>query len=290
MKGWVFFSLILLLVTASLSACGGKAGSAEVLPGPAGTLVPVISPEDPYAWFDKPLEGFTLTQAPYEVVFHGSAYKGIARVQLYIEGQLVVDAADPAPGETLVTVKYTWTPPRPGRYLLRAQTSDSDNQQSTPALTTVIVIGPPTVTPTRTPTATPTPAGGALTFSVLSSVSQFYYGGPQCGPRSVSFEVQVSDPARVHDVLLFFHLQDKVSGKKTDWNKGVDMHAQGNGRFSFTLESASIQPRPSYHDSLFLYQFVGTDAASQVLGRSPVYSNIVLSSCGPIAVPMEVHP
>jgi hypothetical protein len=282
--------LLLVLITAiSLPACGGKADNPTVLAGAVGSRLPVVSPADPYAWFDKPLDGFTLTQDKYEVTFHGSAFKGIAQVTLSINGEQVVNLNDPASGQTLVTIKYAWTPPQPGRYVLQARTMDSDNQFSEPAQVIVQVQGPTTTTsptPTRvptftpTPTATPSPAAAVQAFTPTKSADHFYYGGTSCAPTSITMDVVVSGVGNVQGVTLFFHLQDKSSGKKTAWNNGVAMQPEGNGKFSASVASNTIPGYSTFAENYFLYQFAATDSGNNVLMRSQVFSDITLSACG----------
>jgi hypothetical protein len=291
MKAPITLLVIFVIIAVCLPGCRESTVTSAVVPGVPGTRVPVVNPADPYAWFDKPLDGFTITQDPYEVVFHGSAHDGIAAIELYINDQLVTHLDNPTPGQTLVTVKYQWTPPRIGRYVLRAQTMNPSQQWSDPALVTVNVIGSTTQTPTQVQTATFTPTftptGVAQPFVVRTSTGQFYFGGTSCGPTSVTLEVQISDMTHIQGVMLFFHLQDKASGKRTSWNNGLDMQAEGGGKFMVTVQSASIPSYNAYPESLFLYQFVETGAGNAVIQRSQVYSDITLSSCGPYVAPVD---
>lgn len=286
MKVTLGYLLLIFMIAICLPACSGKTENPAVNSGSVGNRAPIVSPADPYTWFDKPLDGFTITQDTYEVIFHGSAFKGVAQEELYINDNQVLSKNYPAPREMLMTVKYSWTPPQPGRYVLRARTMDIENQWSDPVLVTVDVTGPtpitPTVTlvPTVTPTPTPTPTAVAEAFAVTKSTGQFYYGGSTCGPTSITLDVQVGDPGHVKGVTLFFHLQDKVSGNKTAWNNGLSMQSEGNGKFTATVPSNTIPGYSSYGESIFLYQFAGTDAGNNVLMRSEVYSDVTLSACG----------
>jgi hypothetical protein len=294
MKTWIGVLNVMALIALCLSGCMGQSGSPVVVEAPSGTRVSLVSPADPYTWFDKPLDGFTIPQNPYEIVFHGSAHDGITAVELYINDALMTHLDDPAPGQTLVTVKYQWTPPRLGRYVLRAQTMNPAKQWSDPALVTVNVIGSTTqtpnqvvtttVTPTFTPTSTPTRV--AQPFAIQKSSDQFYFGGTTCGPTSITLEVQISDLVHIQGVTLFFHLQDKVSGQKTSWNNGLGMQAEGGGKFEAIVPSNAIPSYNRFQDSLFLYQFAGTGAGNAVIQRSQVYGDITLSACGAYVTPV----
>ena len=248
------------------------------------------------AWIDAPLDGSTLPLAPYEIIFHAYAPANPAAVQLSINGQNVeVGPADLS--QPLATVHYLWSPDRPGRYVIMASSQDAKGNWSSPYIHTVMIeaathtptltvtaTSTPTLTPTLTPTRTLTPTV-ALGISLLSkSTDEFFFRGTTCGPTELTLKVQVSDPLKMKGVTLFFHLQDVASGNVTDWNSGVEMQAEGNGRFSITIPAQSIPSYDSYRQARFLYQFVGTDSKHGVIFRSPVYSDVILSYCGVLII------
>lgn len=254
--------------------------------------------ESTQAWIDAPLDGSNLPLAPYEIIFHAGAAGDPAAVELAINGQPVtLDSTVLA--QPLVTVRYPWDPQAPGRYIITARTQDVAGRWS--ALDThVVTIGGTTVTvapiitvtisptitltPSPTPTLTPTPAvagrSGPLSIAFVgASTNQFYFGGAACGPTSVTLQVQVSDPAQVTGVTLFYKLRVKPDGAYTDWNSDIDLRAQGNGTFAIALDSRSVNGiRAS--DNWFIYQFIGTGPNHQPNSRTQVFGDISLTRCG----------
>lgn len=236
----------------------------------------------PEAWMDAPLDGMHLPLAPYEVVLHASDGAGVAGVEMLINDQAAALPAEAGSGQVLETVKYSWSPSAPGEYVLKTRARNTSGQWGAYSIVKVFVGDTtPTVTGTPAVTATPSPTPSAAPgFTILSiSTDQFYFGDSSCGPKDVTLEVQVSDAAQTHDVLLFFKLQDKDSGKYTAWNDGLDMQSEGNGKFILTVPSGSI-PSIASRDNWFVYQFVGTGADNKPLGRSVVHSDISLAGCG----------
>ncbi len=144
------------------------------------------------------------------------------------------------------------------------------------------LIIPPISTPTApahtpTPTLSPTPA---LSFGQPSvSLDHFYYGKGDCIPTTLTLRVSFSDPGRITNILLFFHLEDKAGGGETPWSEGMTMTAAGRGAYMYTLESSDIPGFASYPEALFLYQFVALGQDGVVILRSDVFRNVTLLEC-----------
>ncbi len=138
---------------------------------------------------------------------------------------------------------------------------------------------PPTPTPAETPTSTPTPIS-ALSFGQPSaSLDHFYYGKGSCSPTTLTLRISFSDPGRLANMLLFFHLEDKAGGGSTPWSDGVNMTAAGQGAYEHTLEASDIPGYASYSEAIFLYQFVALGPGGSVLLRSEVFRNVTLFKC-----------
>lgn len=106
-KIWV----IILFISILISACD-KPVRATVPPGPSQT------------WIDAPLDGSTLSLAPYTVVFHGASFVGMTEFEIRINGALVA-TVPPISQEsggavygTLFLGEYNWVPQAPGTYLI----------------------------------------------------------------------------------------------------------------------------------------------------------------------------
>jgi len=147
-----------------------------------------------------------------------------------------------------------------------------------PPLSTPVV---PTATPIPTGTLTPTPTPmPTLSFGQPSvSLDHFYFGKGDCIPTTLTLRVSFSDPGRLTNMLLFFHLQDKAGGGFTPWNEGVSMTPIGGGTYEYTLASSDIPGFSFYSEALFLYQFVAGGPGRTVVLRSDVFSNVTLFEC-----------
>jgi len=236
MRAVAGITMVLAILGSALAACGGAPAGGSASAADSGGPLPVVSPEDPYAWFDKPLSGFKLALEPYEVVLHASAFLGIATVELRITGEPMRSFEDPAPAETLVTLRHTWTPPRAGRYVLQARTMDYEGHWSDNADVSVEVVdsGTPTAEPTLT--ATPTLQAG-LTEPTFWPETISY--ARACGEQAVTAVIGAGDPASVKVVVAFYRVVDQASGEATTW-ESLAMNPQPDGRFKI-----SIQPAPS---------------------------------------------
>jgi hypothetical protein len=148
-------------------------------------------------------------------------------------------------------------------------------------------VGGPTLVPPVCP-ATPTPvcitptpipaAAKGITFIHAVSSAQMFYGG--CNPGQVTIDVTVSDPSAVDDVYLFTRLEDQESGQQTPWDDGHSMNPQGNGLYRIILNGDGIPNYNTYDTAWLVYQFVSTDSAQAINGRSPRIYDLALGTCG----------
>src|SRR5512142_564722 len=270
-------TLPVILMLATVAACN--------MPRNA-PLVPLALNGGPQTWVDAPLDQMRLPLAPYEVVFHGTDEAGVTGLELRINDQLVAVPPPEGGSQKLITARYAWSPAEPGQYVLRARSTNAGGSWSPEAVVTVWVgdIVTPSFTPTftLTPTITPTVATptGPLSLQFLgASTDRFYYGDGSCGPTSVAFKVQVSDPARILGVTLFFKLRSKDTDAYTEWNSNYDLKPQGNGALGIELQAGAVAGIKSAENWL-IYQFVGTGADHKPNSRSQVYGDITLSRCG----------
>ncbi len=280
MKALRVLPFLVIAAMAAMSAC--EMGRAPV-------IVPLsLAVGGPQTWVDAPLDQMHIPLAPYEVVFHGTDDGGVANVELRINDETVPASAQGSDPK-LMTARYMWSPPAPGKYVLKARSMNSAGAWS-PEAQVIVWVGdiltpsPMTTTPTATQTTTPVtpppPATGPLTVTFLgASTGQFYFGGSSCGPNSVGLQVQVSDPAQIAGVTLFYKLRVKPEGAYTDWNSDLDLRSQGGGRFALDVSSRSINGIPS-DDNWFIYQFIGTGPDHKPNSRSQVYGDISLTRCG----------
>jgi hypothetical protein len=110
------------------------------------------------------------------------------------------------------------------------------------------------------------------------STQELFYRGVSCGPKTVMFDIQSLDPEG-KSVVLFYRLMDEASGESTEFNPGVAMRPVGDGFFTYELMAEDVPDFLMFDSAMLQYQFVLTDAAGMVLGRSPVYSDVSFMVC-----------
>ncbi|HXF86556.1 MAG TPA: hypothetical protein VNK49_14340 [Anaerolineales bacterium] len=176
----------------------------------------------------------------------------------------------PAPTVTLIPTREKTDTPDP--FAL-------STNQITPAAqeTATSSSQPATPTPTLRPTITLeplnpqlfTPSPNLFLFYHVSA-NQLVWGGTCEGARSILFTVQVATAPRLRYVLLFYRLQDKYSGRGTEWGGGAIMKDNDQGTYFYRLELEQIEDYRNFLDAWLQYQFVASTAALKVLGRSVV--------------------
>jgi hypothetical protein len=145
----------------------------------------------------------------------------------------------------------------------------------------------PTFTPTIRPTITLEPLqpilftpSPNLFLSVQRSTSQLVWGSTCEGARSIRFTAQVTPARRLRYVTLWYRLQDKYSGRHTDWGGGAILSDNDQGLYFYELDLSQIQRYRFYEDAWFQYQLVASTATQRVLGRSVVSrSDVSLTHC-----------
>jgi hypothetical protein len=141
------------------------------------------------------------------------------------------------------------------------------------------------VTPTRTPispTDTPTagPAKGATFDPVEYSANPVFHGGSTCTPNQVTIRVKVSPAEQVKSVGLFYRLEKKDGSGAGAWSEGLAMIPEGGGWYSLTLNADEIPGIRDWHeDAILAVQFIANGAGGEMLARSPVHRELVLSPC-----------
>ena len=145
----------------------------------------------------------------------------------------------------------------------------------------------PTFTPTFRPTITMeaidpslfTPSPN-LFMAVQRTTNQIVWGSTCQGARNIKFTAQVMPARRLKFVTLWYRLQDKYSGRHTDWGGGAILSDNDQGTYFYTLELNQIQSYRYYEDAWFQYQLVASTVTRKVLGRSVVSrSDVSLTHC-----------
>jgi hypothetical protein len=160
---------------------------------------------------------------------------------------------------------------------------------TTPAVgTPLVTVTPlPVFTPTFRPTITLEPINPSLFtpspnlfLSVQRSTNALVWGSTCEGARSIRFTAQVMPARRLRYVTLWYRLQDKYSGRHTDWGGGAIMSDNDQGTYFYTLELSQIHRYRFFEEAWFQYQLVASTATQRVLGRSVVSrSEVSLTHC-----------
>jgi hypothetical protein len=161
--------------------------------------------------------------------------------------------------------------------------------------TTTPPTGTPIITETPLPTFTPTiratitlepidpslfTPSPNLFLTVQRSTDQIVWGSTCEGARSIKFTANVQPARRLRYVTVWYRLQDKYSGRHTDWGGGAIMSDNDQGTYFYTLDLNQIQSYRFFEDAWFQYQLVASTATQRVLGRSVVSrTEVSLSHC-----------
>jgi hypothetical protein len=145
----------------------------------------------------------------------------------------------------------------------------------------------PAFTETTRPTITLEPINPVLFtpspnrfLAVQRSTDQIVWGSTCDGARSIKFTVQVVPVRRLRYVLLFIRLQDKYSGRGTEWGAGAIMKDNDQGTYFYTFELDQIADYRNFEDAWLQYQFVASTVGLTVLGRSVVdRTSVSLTHC-----------
>ncbi|HET9907198.1 MAG TPA: hypothetical protein VFQ23_11170 [Anaerolineales bacterium] len=117
-------------------------------------------------------------------------------------------------------------------------------------------------------------------LSVQKSTTQLVWGSTCDGARSIRFTAQVMPVRRLRFVTLWYRLQDKYSGRNTEWGGGAILSDNDQGTYFYDLDLSQITGYRFYEDAWFQYQLVASTITRRVLGRSVVSrSEISLTHC-----------
>lgn len=145
----------------------------------------------------------------------------------------------------------------------------------------------PTATATFHPTITLEPIDPSLFtpspnlfLTVQRSTNLIVWGSTCQGDRSIQFKANVLPAKRLRYVTLWYRLQDKYSGRHTDWGGGAIFNDNDQGLYFLTLELSQIRRYIYFEDAWFQYQLVASTATQKVLGRSVVSrTDVSLTHC-----------
>jgi hypothetical protein len=114
------------------------------------------STQGPAAWVDQPLDGAKLPLGPQEITAHASDADGVASLEFYVDGTLLVRS--PAGGGVLEHATAGWSPSTAGVYTVGVMATDSQGNVGAEAKAVVTVglqVSPSLPTSSPEPTSSP---------------------------------------------------------------------------------------------------------------------------------------
>jgi hypothetical protein len=191
----------------------------------------------------------------------------------------------PEPTVTRIVTKEPTDTADPFSITSKTQTATPNPQTpfASPTKTlTATVTKRPTITLEPVDPSLFTPSPNIFQF-VQRSTDQLVWGTTCAGDRSIMFVVTVTPVRRLRYVLLFIRLQDKYSGRGTEWGAGAIMKDNDQGKYFYKLELEQIEDYQKFQDAWMQYQFVATTAGLTVLGRSVVdRTSVSVSHCSAV--------
>ena len=204
--------------------------------------------------------------------------------------QTPVPPSSPKPTVTPFSLGPTSTPNLFVLNTLPPTTTPSTETSQTQAQAPVATETPtpfPIFTPTIRPTITLEPLNPSfntpsanLFLSVQRSTDVIVWGSTCRGARSIRFTAQVMPARRLRFVTLWYRLQDKYSGRHTDWSGGAILSSNNQGTYFYELDLSQIGHYRFYEDAWFQYQLVASTITQKILSSSVVSrTDVSLTHC-----------
>lgn len=135
--------------------------------------------------------------------------------------------------------------------------------------------GGPTVTPVpaQEATATPPPAIGASVFANFVQTGDHF--SLKCAPGQITLAATSLDLKHIVAAYVSYRLTDKNTGASTGWGAPVKMSGDALGNYTINFTALDIKPDFRLKNAWFDYQFIGLNSSSNVVGRSPIFSQKV---------------
>lgn len=189
--------------------------------------------------------------------------------------------SSPQPTATPFALPTTFTP---NLFVINTAQATNTPSTGTPLVTDTPV---PTFTPTFRPTITLEPIDSSLFtpspnlfLTVTKSTLQVVWGSTCQGEHSIRFTAQVLPAKRLKFVTLWYRLQDKYSGRHTDWGGGAILSNNGQGTYFYNLQLEQMRHYRNFQDAWLQYQLVASTVTRKVLGRSVAsFNEISVTHC-----------
>ena len=186
----------------------------------------------------------------------------------------VLAACAPANVQTVVMVVTATSEPATPQTIIQVVTATGAPAAAAATDTPAPAVGPTdTAAPAEAATATLPPAiGGSAFTNYVQSGDHFSL---KCSPGQITLGATAIDLQHVKTAYVAYRLKDKTSGVTTTWGAPVPMTGDDKGNYSINFSALNISPDFRLKNAWFDYQFIGLNSSSNVVGRSPIFSNQV---------------
>ena len=235
-----------------------------------GNAFTVLSDEDDLAyWFLV----FNIADQPYE--YHADAelfHEGDASGELLLSADLpftIAPLTEYGPFEDTIPLAGKEL----GLYTLKITLSQGGAVQDVKYLQ--FRLAEPLIEPVPVPSLIPLPDFNPDP-GPLFSTDRLFLRGRSCGPMEVMVDATFPNDPRAN-VVLFFRL--KSDDGTTPWNSEA-MSPLGGGMFTRTLHAnTDFEGTAGFMEGSLQVQFVLTDTAGNILGRSDVFTDLMVKAC-----------
>ena len=131
---------------------------------------------------------------------------------------------------------------------------------------------------TSTSLIQPTPQGPVFE-SVTTSGTQIDWGDT-CEENTITVTAQVANGFNVTEVELYTRLQSENGNATTAWNKGLSMHDDGFGTFTYDLSTKVLTYYKDFNVAWVQYQLVAYNIQQQEASRTQISVNsLIIQRC-----------
>lgn len=169
--------------------------------------------------------------------------KGVVRVDLLVDGQMV--RSDPAPSpQTSFTVVQVWKAGAPGKHIISVQAYNKDNAVSNPAEILLEVQAAPTAAPTTAPTATPTIAPTVVPTAAPTVVRPTATPAGCTNGATFVADVTIPDGTSIKDNEAFNKVWRMRNSGTCEWKAGYNLVFVGGEAMS-NVQVVAVPPTPA---------------------------------------------
>ncbi|MBN2556242.1 MAG: hypothetical protein JXA97_09930 [Anaerolineales bacterium] len=260
----------MILLCILLAACAGA-------PTAAATKDEAVR-----VWIDLPLNDSQLAVAPVRILVHASGSQAITDVEYRVDDAIIAQVPASSRANDLLVDEQSWEAISAGSHLIHVRARDSSGSWSEAAEARIYLGEPvPITVPTETPgepESTIAPVMDTSIFPPTFTPAVFNFLGSSCRQQSADIRVETEPAGSVYSVVVFLRFSDPDLDYDTGWDAGHSMTPEGNGVFRYTVTSEGFTRFADRINLQVRTQFIATDEQGIELARSPVYTDLLLTT------------